>query len=347
MLLAFRMVKNDVSLQILEPEKEEEIRTSVPYSSYLKKMNETQKLFICCAGIFLCYFYYGILQEKITRVPYGDANEKFVYQQSLVFSQCIVNALFAFAAIKVTSGEAGKDTTPTYMYLWCAMSYLGAMLASNTALRYVNYPTQVLGKSCKPIPVMILGVLIARKRYPLVKYFSVLLIVLGVALFLFKDKKSNSVESTGWGEGLLLISLTLDGLTGASQDKMRAEYTTKAYPMMLAVNKWSACFLGVGVLFTGEVFRFLAFVERYPFVLWNMILFSITSAIGQNFIFVTVTSFGPLTTSVVTTTRKFFTILFSVLFLGNAITGRQWLAVMLVFTGLTIDSLFGKARKTS
>ena len=34
---------------------------------------------------------------------------------------------------------------------------------------------------------MILGVLLARKRYPLVKYFCVLLIVLGVALFLFKD----------------------------------------------------------------------------------------------------------------------------------------------------------------
>lgn len=29
---------------------------------------------------------------------------------------------------------------------------MGSMLASNNALAYINYPMQVLGKSCKPIP---------------------------------------------------------------------------------------------------------------------------------------------------------------------------------------------------
>ena len=28
-------------------------------------MSETQKLIGCCVGIFVCYFYYGILQEKM------------------------------------------------------------------------------------------------------------------------------------------------------------------------------------------------------------------------------------------------------------------------------------------
>lgn len=341
------MVKEDTIVHFGEPETVTTSRTSLARTC-LKKMGETQKLFICCGGIFFCYFYYGILQEKITRAPYGENKEKFVYQQSLVFVQCIVNAIFAYMALKLAYGADDVDRTPTYMYLWCSISYMGAMLASNTALRYVNYPTQVLGKSCKPIPVMILGVLLARKRYPLMKYFSVLLIVMGVALFLFKDKKNkNSAESTGWGEVLLLVSLTLDGLTGASQDKMRAEFSTKAYSMMLSVNKWSSLYLGVAVLFTGEIFSFVSFCKRYPYVLWNMVLFSITSALGQNFIFTTVTAFGPLTTSVVTTTRKFFTILFSVLFLGNAITSRQWLAVVLVFTGLGLDAVFGKTRKAS
>jgi hypothetical protein len=34
---------------------------------------------------------------------------------------------------------------------------------------------------------MLLGVLIAKKRYPLAKYLFVLMIVCGVALFLYKD----------------------------------------------------------------------------------------------------------------------------------------------------------------
>jgi uncharacterized membrane protein YjdF len=37
-----------------------------------------------------------------------------------------------------------------------------------------------LGKSIKPVPVMLLGVLVARKRYPLEKYIYVLLIVFGM-----------------------------------------------------------------------------------------------------------------------------------------------------------------------
>ena len=67
-----------------------------------------------------------------------------MYQQSLVFVQCVINALFALVALKLTSSGGDEvDRTPTYMYLWCSMSYMGAMLASNTALRWVNYPTQV------------------------------------------------------------------------------------------------------------------------------------------------------------------------------------------------------------
>ena len=46
------------------------------------------------------------------------------------------------------------------------------------------------------------------------KYLSVLLIVIGVALFMYKDGKSDgSGFSFGSGEMLLLTSLTLGGLT--------------------------------------------------------------------------------------------------------------------------------------
>ena len=47
----------------------------------------------------------------------------------------------------------------------------------------------------------------------------------------------------------------------------------------------------------------------------------------------TVVSFGPLTCSIITTTRKFFTILGSVLLFGNVITSMQWVGTLLVFLG--------------
>jgi uncharacterized membrane protein len=39
-------------------------------------------------------------------------------------------------------------------------SQMFAMAGSNEALRYVSYPTQVLGKSCKMVPVMAGGIIL-------------------------------------------------------------------------------------------------------------------------------------------------------------------------------------------
>lgn len=51
--------------------------------------------FVLIAGsIFVCYFIYGMLQEKITRGKYGD-NDKFTCTLSLVLIQCVANYVFA------------------------------------------------------------------------------------------------------------------------------------------------------------------------------------------------------------------------------------------------------------
>ena len=39
--------------------------------------------------------------------------------------------------------EQGVDTTRTSYYTLCSLSYLVAMVSSNKALMWVNYPTQV------------------------------------------------------------------------------------------------------------------------------------------------------------------------------------------------------------
>uniref|UniRef100_A0A670Z898 Solute carrier family 35 member B1 n=1 Tax=Pseudonaja textilis TaxID=8673 RepID=A0A670Z898_PSETE len=313
--------------------------------------SERLRLPLCCLGVFVCYFWYGVLQETITRGKYGEGakQEKFKYVLSLVFIQCVINAIFAklmiqfFDAVKV-------DRTRNWLYAACALSYLGAMVSSNSALQFVNYPTQVLGKSCKPIPVMLLGVTVLKKKYPLSKYFCVLLIVTGVALFMYKPKNVGSVGDEhvfGYGELLLLLSLTLDGLTGVSQDHMRAYYQTGSNHMMLNINLWSTLFLGAGIFFTGELWEFLSFTERYPTIIYTILLFGLTSALGQTFIFMTVVYFGPLTCSIVTTTRKFFTILASVILFANPISNLQWMGTILVFLGKSAASfvlLFGKCQ---
>lgn len=239
------------------------------------------------------------------------------------------------------------DTTHTGYYASSALTYLLAMVSSNMALRWVPYPMQVVGKSAKPIPVMILGVLIGRKTYSMQRYVCVILIVIGVVLFMYKDGKSSSpMERTTLGEILLFLSLSMDGLTGAIQERMRSASAPSAQQMMLAMNGWSSVMLGVALLLTGEGSEFIAFSTRYPHMLLHLALLAITGALGQLFIFLMVANYGPLACSVVTTTRKFFTVFFSVFFFGNTLIGRQWVGAVLVFAGLFADMLYGKKKHT-
>lgn len=183
-----------------------------------------------------------------------------------------------------------EDGTNVVFYASCALTYLLAMVSSNMALRWLPYPTQVVGKSAKPIPVMLLGVLVGNKKYNMQKYVCIFTIVIGVVLFMYKDGKSNALaeDSFGLGEVLLILSLSMDGLTGAIQDRMRAASRPSGQQMMLAMNGWSTLILAPALLVTGELFQFVAFTSKYPFLLINLTLLALTGAFGQLFIFMMV-----------------------------------------------------------
>lgn len=115
-------------------------------------MQKNSKFFICAAGIFVCYFYFGILQEQITRGKYGidakdedgniiSSSEKYSYMFALVFAQCVINYIFAKGMLTVW--PQGEDKTPTSYLASSALTYLLAMVCSNMALQWLPYPTQV------------------------------------------------------------------------------------------------------------------------------------------------------------------------------------------------------------
>lgn len=321
-----------------------------------KHTSDQAKFLGIALGIFFCYFYYGIMQEKVTRGRYGTeenedgtVGERYTLALALVAVQCICNCVFA-KVLLVMSPPAKRDDTSNMSYASCSLTYLLAMVSSNMALQWVPYPTQVVGKSAKPIPVMILGVLIGHKSYSMQKYLFVLLIVVGVCLFMYKDSKAPSAaagERSFVGELLLILSLSMDGLTGAIQERMRASSAPTGKQMMLAMNWWSSIMLVAILLVTGEGLQFISFLQRHPEILGHLGGLALAGAFGQLFIFLMVSGYGPLPCSVVTTTRKFFTVLFSVMFYGNSLTGRQWWGTVLVFTGLFADMYFGKKRHSA
>ncbi|KAK5975716.1 hypothetical protein GCK32_006662 [Trichostrongylus colubriformis] len=303
-------------------------------------LSEAFHFLICAGGILLCYFYFGIQQERIVQGKYENG-EKFTYTQALVFFLCVANTIFAW----VLRPKHDIDTVPTKMYGICAASYLGAMICSNQALQYLPYPTQVLAKSCKPIPVLVFGVLFAGKKYSWRKYVFIFMIVVGVALFLYKDKKSSNEKQVGIGELLLLLSLTMDGTTTSIQDRINKSYKRSTLSMMFFMNFFSTIYLMVGLFVTGELFEFIGFVQRHPRVLFELCFVAASSCGGQYFIFKTISEFSPLTCSVITTTRKLFTIIISVVFMNHPLLERQKWATFIVFSGLIMDAVDSKFSK--
>merc|ERR1712241_995980 len=125
---------------------------------------------------------------------------------------------------------------------------------------------------------------------------------------------------------------------------MKREHQTKSGHMMTAMNMWSILMLGAALVATGEMFEFFHFVQKHPDILWQMSSLSVASALGQFFIFMCVSEFGPLPCSIITTTRKFFTVLASVIMFGNALLTHQWFGAVLVFAGIFLDGVYGKQK---
>lgn len=88
------------------------------------------------------------------------------------------------------------------------------MLSSNHALNFVSYPMQAMVKSCKILPVMLMGLLRGTYDYGWKKYGAAGMITGGLVIFNLGNKKTQlSGEQVGLaGIGLLVVSLLFDGL---------------------------------------------------------------------------------------------------------------------------------------
>lgn len=195
---------------------------------------------------------------------------------------------------------------------------------------------------------MLLSVLIGKKTYSVQKYFIVLMIVVGVGLFIFKDSKaSDTTENSSIGICLVAFSLLMDGMVGAVQDRMRSLKKPSPMNFMYFANGWSSCILITVMAATGEFRFFFDFCLKHPTAAWHVALAVAVGIGGQVCISLMVANFGSLPLSLVTTTRKFVTVLISVITFGNELSIRQWIATVTIFAALLLDSILSKSKKST
>ncbi|KNB44312.1 shypothetical protein [Blastocystis sp. subtype 4] len=199
------------------------------------------------------------------------------------------------------------------------------MIFSNNSLKHVNYPTQVLAKSCKMIPVLVAGTLFGTRRYSIQKYISVFLMTAGIVVFqLFsKSKKNSTASNSTFGLILLFLSLCMDGVCGMQQDVVVPRFKPSPLRLQQMLNVYGILVSLITSLLLKELVPGVSFFLTNRRCLWLAVQFGLCSSVGQLFILYTVRHFPPLVLSTITTTRKFFSILLSVLFMGNYISPYQ------------------------
>ncbi|KAI5371107.1 putative UAA transporter [Septoria linicola] len=334
-------------------------------------------LLICIGGIYASFLTWGVLQERITTTNYGTETQREVFKYPVVMNtvQSTFAALFGYIFVSLTrKSPTDLPIIPNKNILWYLLLVaLTSALSSPfgySSLQYVDYITFILAKSCKLVPVMLLHVTLYGKRYPLQKYAVVALVTTGVALFTLSQsggkKKKGADGNSAFGLALLGINLLLDGVTNATQDSINAKFSPyTGQQMMCALNVMSTFvqsaylvlfpFLaqsGLGAIVgqdlfkgAGELSQALAFIQRHPAVGWDILGFAITGALGQVFIFRTLSKFGSLVLVGVTVTRKMLTMIISVVWFGHALSGMQWLSVALVFLGIGLEAYLSKVEK--
>ena len=327
------------------------------------------KLAFAVAGIFFAFGAFAVLQEDVYRTSY--AGERFSATFLVLIVERSVNtAVGALGALLLARPDGGDESAdrvrssrsekktlfrvPVAAIATSGVSQMLAMAFANEALRFVSFPTQVLGKSCKMIPVMIGGV-VAGRKYRASQYAQVAVVTAGVVAFnLGKPRRGHAgapvAEDSAYGLALIAASLAMDLVTAALQDRVktatarlnpdRASPKTSMFESMLWTNAGGACAAFLLAVGTGQLGTGLAFCARHVAAARNVAFYALASVIGQLFVYFTITEFDPLVLSTVTTTRKIFSTVYSAARSpAAAMTRAQWGGCAAVFAAIAWETL--------
>lgn len=311
--------------------------TDIPPDSPVRTLKQDILLLLFCSiGLQGSYLTWGILQEKVMTQEYSNSKGdvgRFKDSQFLVF----VNRILAFSlsGSYILLRRQPRHSMPLYKYAYCSFSNIMSSWCQYEALKFVSFPTQVLAKASKLIPVMIMGKLVSRQKYEYYEYVTALLISVGMTFFMLSSAP-NKDETVTTVSGLVLLAayMMFDSFTSNWQGALFSQYRVSPVQMMCGVNLFSCMFTAVSLFQQGAFPKSFAFMAMFPKFMVDCLLISISSGAGQLFIFFTISRFGPVVFTIIMTIRQGLAILLSCLLYHHAIAPLGILGIVLVFMAI-------------
>lgn len=308
-----------------------------------EKDNNFWKGFFAVAGIMTTLVIYGVLQEKIMRVPYGENKEFFRYSLFLVFCNRITTSAVSAGSL-LASKKALDPVAPIYKYCLISVSNILTTTCQYEALKYVSFPVQTLAKCAKMIPVMVWGTMIMQKKYKGQDYLFAVLVTLGCSLFILYPAAADispyasGRESTVWGVSLMMGYLGFDGFTSTFQDKLFKGYDMEIHNQIFYTTLCSCILSLSGLILQGNLLLAVDFVARHNDCFFDIALLSTVATASQFFISYTIRTFGALTFATIMTTRQLVSIMLSCMWFAHPLSPIQWFGAVVVFGSLYMKS---------
>eukprot|EP01039_Chlorochromonas_danica_P008844 gene8844-9751_t len=259
-------------------------------------------LLFCVLGMVSSLTLYGIVLEYVT------SGGRKLHELSFIFVTTSIYSLTAYIARNLF-GEKPTQISK-YKMLTLSLTSIASTFTSVRSLRYVIYPVQVLFKSCKPVPVMIFGIILG-KKYSIQKYVNVIIITTGVALFMGGGKSSQKKDVTE---------------DGAYEDNLMEKDHVEPFDLMYNIQLGKAVISFCCLVATNGLNEFFQTIQEGGI---SLFILGLTGALGQVFVFVTISKFGALNCALIGLGRKMLSLLLSFVLYGHQLNAFQTVGLTL------------------
>ncbi|CAL1399026.1 unnamed protein product [Linum trigynum] len=290
-----------------------------------------KQFLICSSGFFFGYLVNGICEEYVYNRLQFSYGWYFTFIQSSVY----------VVMIYIQGFTPKQMVNPWKTYVKLSAVLMSSHGLTKGSLAFLNYPAQIMFKSTKVLPVMVMGAFIPglRRKYPAHEYISALLLVVGLILFTLADARTSPNFSA---VGVVMISgaLVMDSFLGNLQEAIfTMNPETTQMEMLFCSSIVGLPFLIPPMLLTGELFRAWTSCSQHPYVYGVLVFEAMATFIGQVSVLSLIALFGAATTAMVTTARKAVTLLLSYLIFTKPLTEQHGTGLLLIAMGITIKLL--------
>jgi adenosine 3'-phospho 5'-phosphosulfate transporter B2 len=308
------------------------------------KVSSIGPLLVCALVIHVVYVLYSLVEEFLTLRYFGglpeDGGELFQYPAFNVVVNHGCGTLLAMLALQVRGVPAfGPHFKMTLIPLG---SDYASTLLQHVSAYMIDYPTLVVMKGFKVMPVMLLGLVLRNRRYTTLDYFEGVLICVLVGIFVW-DFQLSEGESFGGqsslGILLMLLCVVSMSLTSCLEDFAYQMVNMDAAQMLFGLELMSTA-VAVGYLaMTSQLLSPLQFLMKYPESLLYVMIEAIASAVGAYACTLTVRLYGPAVLTLLMTSRQCVSLVLSVLVFSHSIDTAQTALLVVVILVLLASSL--------